>query len=216
MDKIVIACTTLNHLVVKIFGVLASMDKNNELLLVHGIDDPGIGSFGKYRHFELVNDYLQEYFLILTCSFLAEYRKEFTEKNCPELAPKIRVFRYKIKPVLKRIAQWKGMENYRNRILAHNFRLLNGVSIFDKASGKETYHLPVEYDEFVLLGELLALITTNMGIEFPELLEKLNWTETIADKYEVVSQPVEIFKELKLVHEQIRQRGLTHTDRARF
>jgi hypothetical protein len=201
------------QLLTKVYGLLASMDRNNELLMTSDKVIFGLGHFNKIPHFMLTNSLLSEHLLVLVSSFLDEYNFQFTANNSVELKDRIIKFRQQLKPVLSRINQWRDIKRYRNIILAHNFRLKDDSSIFDENVKKIDFKLPLIWDELVLLVELCSLITKNMGREFPELLVDFYFSESINDKINIIKNDIDFQKDYDNVCEQIKTLGLTYTQR---
>ena len=114
----------------------------------------------------------QNYTIILLCSFIEEFNEEFTIVRHPEYANQINRIKKLTKPVLKRISQWKNLKDYRNQILAHNFRN-KGKSLFSKSVAPISFNVPHTNSEFVLLTELIRIITTCIALELPGLFEQL-------------------------------------------
>ncbi|WP_461133912.1 hypothetical protein [Spirosoma lituiforme] len=155
---------------------------------------------------------LYNHSLLLCSSILDEFNTEFTSNKHPEFATRILNFRRQVKPITKRIDKWKDFKTYRNQILAHNLRI-NGKPIFSHQDKSLSYNIPFTNNEIKLLSELLALITMNIGVEFPELTERLNWKEQINDKMVLDLTDIDFASEYKVIGEEIRKLGLTMTQR---
>jgi|GEM_PF-2446994 len=214
MEQIVGSYKIMMQILTKVFGILATIDKNWELHHSMPVQVWATGHYGTTPHFALANSYLGDYIIILICSFLDEYNQQFIPTKCPVLHDRIRQFKTQMKPVLTRINQWSGLKNYRNHILAHNLRLKDNLSIFD--SDGVSFNVPNSHDEIVLLGELAALITKNIGKEFPELINQLDFEEKIIDKANVPFRKIDFTQEYKAVCEEIKKLGLTYTQRTRL
>ena len=201
------------QILTKVFGILASNDKNAEL---HHTTPQvwATGHYGKAPHFLLTNSYLSEYLIILVCSFIDEYNNHFIPSKSDILGDRIHLFRQKISPVMKKINKWDGLQNYRNTILAHNLRIKGKTPVLSNIeNNKTTFNIPNTHDEILLLGELVALITKNIGVEFPELLPKINFNDNIANQMIIPHDIIDFKKEFESIGDSIKKLGLTYTQR---
>ena len=198
------------HILTHICGIRACSDINGEL---HRTLPQlwATGFFSDKPHFVFTDAFLCEYTIILTCSFLDEYNGHFTANNCEELKDRIKVFRKQIKPVLNRINQWTDIHKYRGMILAHNLRTKDNKSIYELTNKKIDFNIPNTRPEFSLLIQLLALITRNIGKEFPELITKIDFNERIVDKMNIPYDLIDFESEFNAVGEKIKKLGLTMT-----
>jgi hypothetical protein len=197
------------QILTKVFGIKSCNDTNQEL---HG-KLPQLYAKGHYSenpHFVLNDSYLSEYTIIMICSFLDEYNNHFTVNNCPEFKERIIKFRKQIKPVLTRINQWTDLHKYRGLVLAHNLRTTTKESVFN-FSNPINLNIPNTKTEFELLIQLASLITQNIGVEFPELLTNISFTEKITDKMNVPYKIINTKLEFEIISEQIKKLGLTKT-----
>ena len=166
------------------------------------------GHFSATPHFVLTDAYLTEYTIILMCSFLDEYNKFFIPNNCLELKTRITVFRKQIKPVLNKINQWTDLHKYRNMILAHNLRTKDNQSILDTTTSKIEFNIPNTKNELRLLVQLASLITQNIGEEFPEIRERINFEEKITDKINAPYKMIDFKSQFEAVGKEIKKAGL--------
>lgn len=198
------------QILTKVLGIRACSDLNGEL---HRTLPQlwATGHFNSTPHFVLTDNYLSEYTIILVCSFLDEYNEHFIPTNCIELKDRIYKFRKQIKPVLTRMNQWTDLHKYRNIILAHNLRTKGNQSILDIKNEKIDFNIPNTRPEFQLLTQLSILITQNIGVEFPELITKIDLSETVLDKLNVPYELIDFDAEFNVVCEQIKNLGLTRT-----
>lgn len=141
------------------------------------------------------------YLLIIANSYIDEYNENFTPSKHPSYLARINRLKKITKPILKRINKWTHFKDYRNHILAHNFRI-KGQSIF--AKDFQTFHFkaPHTNSEIVLLAELIRMININIAFEFPELLDDKYYTETILDKISFDYNEVNIQNELNQLSEE--------------
>lgn len=123
---------------------------------------------------------------------------ELIPQSCPELADRIGQFRRQIRPILKRIDKW-DLRKYRIQMIAHNLRI-EGQAIIDREGNSLSYSIPHLFDEFVLLVELLTLLTQQMAKAFPELVEQaMLTTTTIRDKMTIDPMPIDWEEEYQVV-----------------
>lgn len=168
------------------------------------------GCFSSFHTTATINAFLMNQAIIISCSIFDEYNQEFTASKHPPFASRIHHFKLQIKPVTKRINQWKDLKSFRNHILAHNLRVQND-SIFGHANKSVHYNVPGTISEIKLLCELLSLITQNIGAEFPELEQQIDYNATILDKLTLSSKTIDFESEFKAISEQIKVLGLTRT-----
>lgn len=142
------------------------------------------------------------YLLIIANSYIDEYNENFTSSKHPEFLARINKLKKITKPILKRINKWTHFKDYRNHILAHNFRI-KGQSIFAKNFQKFHFKVPHTNSEIVLLAELIRIINITVAHEFPELLDDKYYTETILDKISFDYNEVDIQNELNQLSEEI-------------
>jgi hypothetical protein len=95
-----------------------------------------------------------------------------------------------------------NLKDYRNYILAHSFRFKD-QSIFDKDFKPFKFNAPHTNSEIILLANLMKVVTTYIAQEFPELVVKMDLTETILSKMDFECNEVEIDKELETIWTQI-------------
>jgi hypothetical protein len=203
---------TMLQILTKAHGILSTQDKNGELHCTLDKQVWGTGHFSNTPHFILANSYLSEYIIILICSFLDEYNDNFIPSKSILLHNRILNYRKQVKPIITRIAKWSDLKKYRNNILAHNLRLKDNTSIFSDTLEKIDYNVPNTLEEIRLLIELSTLITKNISVEFPELLENLDFNEKIIDKANVpISDKINFNQEYENVCEEIKMLGLTYT-----
>lgn len=202
----------MTQLLTQVTMMIRAADKIEEqqVLFRHllQLDSP----FDKYPSDMIMKAVLYNHTLLICNAILDEFNREFTPLKCTEFADRVNKFRRQIKPVLGRIDKWKDLKNYRNQIIAHNLRI-KGISIFDKDDKSISYNAPHTNNEIKLLVELLALITMNIGVEFPELRDSLNMSEHINDKLALNFVNIDLKAEHDAVVEEIRKMGLTMTQR---
>jgi len=142
------------------------------------------------------------YALIISNSFFDEYNKEFTSSKHPDFKVRIDKLKAITKPVMRRVNKWTNFKDYRNYILAHNFRIKD-VSIFSKDFKPFHFNSPHTNTEIILLNQLMRIITTCISKEFPELVEQINWKENALSKMTFNYNEVDIDKELTEIWTQI-------------
>ncbi len=134
--------------------------------------------------------------IILFCSFLDEYEKNFTPHFLKNIdAQRIINVRKKNEPGLKRIRKWKDLRNFRNFLVAHNFRN-KGKSFFSDEFDKFKFIIPNKVSEKNLFSGIIYCVCINIRTEFPEIFYSLNIKEVMLDKIEFICEEVESEKEL--------------------
>ena len=109
--------------------------------------------------------------LMNTCSFLDEYNKHFQAKSEPEFHERILSVKKIAKPAYKKMKEWKDLREYRNNMIAHNFRINEDVFSF-KMSGQ--YKVPRTYLDLVLFRKYLMMIFGIIEAEFSDHMPKIN------------------------------------------
>lgn len=134
--------------------------------------------------------------IILFCSFLDEYEKNFTPHFLKDIdARRIINVRQKNEPGLKRIRKWKDLRNFRNFLAAHNFRI-KGKSFFSDEFDKFEFIIPNKVSEKNLFSGIIYLICINIRTEFPEIYNSLNVEEVMLDKIKFICEEIDNEKEL--------------------
>ena len=128
-----------------------------------------------------VNDMSINYGLIIACSLLDEYNRFFTVEAAPEYKERIVRLKRMTKPVLSRLKRWPDLKDYRNYMLAHNFRIKD-KSFFSSKSQSFNFCVPNSYSEFKLLSELLTTLVRCVSDQFPDLQELRNQDVRMIDK----------------------------------
>jgi uncharacterized protein with HEPN domain len=210
MERLLESFKTMLHLLTGVRLIIHSVEKINETRPIFRQVIQFDGYFAKFHSDAMITATLLNHALLLCCSILDEFNTEFVANKHSEFADRITLFRQQIKPVTRRINKWKGLKDYRNQIVAHNLRI-NGRSIFGKADKSLEYKVPTTVSEIKLLSEFLALITQNIGIEFPELVEQMKWSETIDDKIKIEYPTIDYDTEFEVVAAEIKKLGLTKT-----
>ena len=145
----------------------------------------------------------QNFLIILCCSFLDEFEKEFTPFKFPEYSEAIIRVKKITKPAINRIKKWKGLKNHRNNIISHNLRV-NGVSIFECKEPIE-YNIPSTNEEFKLLADLIFLVSQNIAPHFNEEVESIKFNPPIKDYFIVSSEPINCKFEFEAINDEIQK-----------
>lgn len=156
---------------------------------------------GHYKNLafsKAVSGNLQNYAIIIICSFLDELNGEFTPKKHAQYSNRIIKVRKAIKPIKKRISKWENLRNYRDYVLAHNLREKN-IPIFSKNREKKEYKVPFSNSEHYLLSELIILIIQIITEEFYDVVSEINLNESLLDKIEFTENKVDVQKEYDLI-----------------
>lgn len=201
MDKLLASYKVLSHLATQVLFFIEVHEtySDNELYLNQ------VRFKGHYSNMPLakaISGSLFNYSLIICNSFFDEYNEEFTSSKHPEYTDRINRLKKITKPVIKRLSKWTDFKNYRNHLLAHNLRV-NGVSIFDTGFLKKDYKIPHTNTEIILLANMMKIITYCISLEFPELVENINWNENILSKTNFDIVEVDIEKEIAELWTQI-------------
>jgi hypothetical protein len=104
---------------------------------------------------------------------------------------------------MQRINKWGNLKDFRNYILAHGFRVKD-KSLFAKGIEPFKFKVPHSNSEINLLAELMRVITTCIANEFPELVEKLDWSENPLTKMSIELIEVDIEQEITEIWGQIK------------
>ena len=201
MEKLLASFKTLSHLATQIFFFIEIHETYTE-----NADYLNKVKFkGHYLNLSLakaISGSLLNYSLIISSSFFDEYNEEFNSARIPEYANRINRLKKLTKPVLKRLNKWTDFKDYRNQLLAHNLRI-NGKSIFDNDFGRKDYKIPFTNSESILLANMVKIIMNCIATEFPDLLQKLDWTENILNKTNFEFREVNVLDEVDEIWEQI-------------
>ncbi len=204
MEKLLASFKILSHLATQVLFFIEVHEtyRDNEAYLNK------IKFKGHYSNLDLakaISGSMLNYSLIISNSFFDEYNDEFTSLKHSEYADRINRLKKLTKPVLKRLSKWTNFKEYRNQILAHNLRI-NGRSIFDCDFSKKDYKIPYTNSEIILLANMVKIIIRCINLEFPELLENLDWSENILSKtnfdyseIDVEKEVIEIWKQINLI-----------------
>ena len=202
MNELLASFKNLSHiatqasLFVNIFKVCSENDKyiNKIKLLDH---------FSGIPLDKAITGSLASYSIIICVSFFDEYNEEFTPHKHPIYRSRLVNLKELTKPILRRLAKWPHLKDYRNNILAHNLRI-KGTSIFENSSISKEYKIPFSISEIVLLVNMTRIVLIQIREEFPEFLINLDWSETISSKTDVKSEEVNVNKEIEGLNTQIK------------
>lgn len=143
-----------------------------------------------------LNATISNYTIILYCNFLEEYNKFFTvDKIDKKYTDRILNIKKKNKPALKRINKWKDLFDFRNQMVAHNFRIKN-QSFFSDDFTKVEYEIPNTNSEKNLIDGIIYLICVNIRTVFPDIIETLNSNYKMIYKLKIKNQTVDAEKVL--------------------
>lgn len=148
-----------------------------------------------------LNATISNYTIILYCSFLEEYNKYFSPKHLgKEYEERLIKVRKKNTPVIKRTNQWKDLYEFRNQMVAHNFRIKN-KSFFSEEFKELEYQIPNTNSEKNLMDGIIYLLCLNIRLEFPEVIETLNPDYKMIFKLKIKSSIIDHEKELTELYE---------------
>jgi hypothetical protein len=122
--------------------------------------------------------------LMNVCSYLDEYNKNFSTECEPEYKSRILEAKKIAKPAYKEISKWKDLKDYRNNMIAHNFRI-DGKDFSFNMLGQ--YNAPRTYRDIVLLRKHLIMINSIIQAEFEFEMTKIN---SYIDSFEVIEQKI--------------------------
>jgi hypothetical protein len=206
MKKLLVSFKTLGTLANQAKGALNATEKireeSDEFRSLIQLD----GHFAPLRSDWFVNHIIRNQILLIACSALDEFNKCFTAQACPEFADRINQLRRQIRPVTRRIDQWKDLRKYRNQMIAHNLRI-EGHAIIDREGNSLSYSIPYLHGEYVLLVNLLALLINQIAKAFPELAEQMRSTETIRDKMTINLVPIDWEVEYQAVIDELERQA---------
>src|SRR6185436_10549690 len=99
--------------------------------------------------------------MIVTNSLLDEYDTHFNSKSKPS-QDRIKAIKILLQPAIKRIKKWKEIKYFRDKYLAHNFRVgKNNVSVFEN-DFMRSKNIPSSYNEFQILIFCMQIISKNI------------------------------------------------------
>jgi hypothetical protein len=202
MDRLLESYKTLLHLgtQVRFFIEVHDSFTNNEKTLN---EIKFSGHYSNLPFVKAISGSLLNYSLIIAASFVDEYNREFTASKHPKFKERIERLKLITKPAMRRINKWTNLKDYRNYILAHSFRV-KGQSVFAKDFQPFHFNAPHTNSEIILLTELLKIIATCITDEFPELVDKLDWSENLLTKMTFDSTEVNIAQEITEIWTQIK------------
>ncbi|MDN3656862.1 hypothetical protein QWZ08_14540 [Ferruginibacter paludis] len=105
------------------------------------------------------------------CSYLDEYDDKFTTNPEPQFKSRILEVKKIAKPAYKQIRRWKHLNDYRNNMIAHNFRI-DGKEFSFNLLGQ--YNAPRTYRDLALIRKHLVMIHTIIEAEFEDVMQNIN------------------------------------------
>ena len=106
--------------------------------------------------------------VIRTCAYLDEINYKFLKEK----------YNNKLTQELEKIigeinSSWPDLKEFRNEILAHNFRIRNqGYKSIFESKGYAAYQVPADLNEMQKLFDKIGLITTILDNYFPQYFEE--------------------------------------------
>jgi hypothetical protein len=97
------------------------------------------------------------------CSFLDEYNNHFSVRVESEFHDRIYQVKKIAKPAFKKLNEWKDIKDYRNHMIAHNFRI-DGDKFSLNMLGQ--YNAPRTYRDLAVLRKHLNMVYTVIEAEF--------------------------------------------------
>jgi hypothetical protein len=144
----------------------------------------------------------QNYAFLMCSSFLDEYNEEFTPHKHPEYADRIMRLKRITKPVMRRINKWTDLKDYRNIVLAHNYRIKR-TSLFAADNKGRYFNVPHTDDEIVLLSRLIPIITMHIVEEFTEIIPAIDFNENLQSKLRFDYKRIDIEAEMTAVWNEV-------------
>lgn len=140
---------------------------------------------------------VREYCIISICSYLDEYNDYLNVpkiENCHH--DRVVSIRKILKPFFKEINRNYNLKDYRNQLLAHNFRdkQQNEKSLISGEIYKE-YSFPKNTFEFMSVFEIIKLINTILIEEFRDILPKGLLTDKV-----IIDEKLKFSREIKQFH----------------
>lgn len=109
--------------------------------------------------------------IIRTISFLDEF-ENFVKSSNQDLGKTIIDIKKTVKPALKQIKSWKEIREFRNNVLAHNFRFdKEAISIFSR--GLESYDIPKTGADLAVLVSCVTMVKKTFESAFKQKLETI-------------------------------------------
>lgn len=141
---------------------------------------------------------LTHYIILETQSFIEEYQKYFIVKYIEqEFSQRILIARKLCKPLFQQIAKWKGLNNFRDNIIAHPWREKGKFVV----ALDSKYDIPRTWVEFQFLKDLVHYIHDIIVGEFEiEMNESLYYGEQLSKKVPPKFTIDDINQEIKLLH----------------
>jgi len=118
------------------------------------------------------------------CSYLEEYNKNFLAKSEEEFHIRIKEVKKIAKPAVKKINEWKDLREYRNHMIAHNFRIDGNEFCFNMLG---QYNAPRTYRDIAMLRKHLMMI---QGIIEAEFRNELQYVNSYIQSFEVKEQKI--------------------------
>ncbi len=109
----------------------------------------------KTNFHELSLQIIIEQFILHLTSFMDEWNTELNPNKLTKFSKEILELKYTTKPISQRINKWSDLKDFRNILVAHNYKH-KGKSIFDSDTPFK-FNIPNTLNEFKLITKLLDL-----------------------------------------------------------
>jgi len=109
--------------------------------------------------------------LLNICSFVEEYDNHFLAFAESEFKQRVLSVKKIAKPAYKKVKEWKGLQQYRNNMIAHTLRIDKDEFSFSKLGD---YDSPRTYLELVIIRKYFMMVYTIILMEFDEELSTIN------------------------------------------
>ncbi|WP_299250392.1 hypothetical protein [uncultured Cytophaga sp.] len=130
-------------------------------------------------------------------SILEEFNKVLTPGVFPEYNDKIILLKRESKPAIDRFNKWSERRLFRNSLVAHNLRLNDKTSLFERKE-KLKINAPNFDNDFVIIYYLHVYLCMCIGKHFPTHVKELN-RDTIIDMIEFTGQWTSLHDELPII-----------------
>ncbi len=197
VEKLEEVCMNLFDLVLHIntkAELLRNLDINQKLL--SKVKNNSLFTIAPFK--TLLEMQVREYCIIDICSFIDEYEKFFTSSYLEGgLAERVLQTRKFLKPFLMELQRDYDMKDYRNHILAHNYRV-KAKSLFS-GNFDRIYRFPQSTEEFLAVGIIVELIWKTITEEFVnEISIKMFEDRNVNSEKIVMDETIKSFDVTKL------------------
>lgn len=124
-------------------------------------------------------DALRFSIILKSCSFIDEWDRFLGIRNENEVISRVKLIKGVVSKVRRELNHWKDLRNFRNEIIAHNFRDRNNIVTIDMMGD---YNCPQTIPELYyltsLIERMIRVVTANYSDTTNEIIEKFGDTTT--------------------------------------